>query len=266
MSGGWDAALPSSHTDWRSQCPAPLFVLSRPLPPPQDPPGSWMQRARPRLASRGRCPCPIGEVGDGAGCCPTSSLRPGHPRPSAWLCLPAPGRASGCPSSGVVGSCYSVPNPLGHRAIYLDVGPAHPRPPPCSPRQEKPHFTPHLPTPSLQPGVVSGVGSRGQVTPRPPRPLGTKALRGLAPVRSPDPVGHISVEAPQQDGLGARSFSFPAFLILFMFLFTNWSGVLHGARAVLPNPRVSPGEGFGSSPSAELASTFPHPTKDHTVK
>ena len=170
VSGGWDAALPSSHTDWRSQCPAPLFVLSRPLPPPQDPPGSWMQRARPRLASRGRCPCPIGEVGDGAGCCPTSSLRPGRPRPSAWLCLPAPGRASGCPSSGVVGSCYSVPNPLGHRAIYLDVGPAHPRPPPCSPRQEKPHFTPHLSTPSLQPGVASGVGSRGQVTPRPPPP------------------------------------------------------------------------------------------------
>lgn len=171
MSGGWDAALPSSHTDWRSPCPAPLFVLSRPLPPLQDPPGSWMQRARPRLASRGRCPCPIGEVGDGAGCCPTSSLRPGRPRPSAWLCLPAPGRASGCPSSGVVGSCYSVPNPLGHRAIYLDVGPAHPRPPPCSPRQEKPHFTPHLPTPSLQPGVASGVGSRGQVTPCPPAPL-----------------------------------------------------------------------------------------------
>lgn len=100
-------------------------------------------------------------------------------------------------------------------------------------------------------------------TPLPPWYQGTE---GLTPDHSPDPVGHISVEAPQQDGSGAWSFSFLAFLILFMFLFTNWSGVLHGARAVLPNPRVSPGEGFGSSPSADLASTFPHPTKDHTVK
>lgn len=53
---------------------------------------------------------------------------------------------------------------------------------------------------------------------------------------------------------------------LFMFLFTNWSGVLQGGRAALPSPWVSSGE-FWLEPICSVGLNLPcHPTKDHTVK
>lgn len=258
-------ALPS-HTAWRPRCPAPLSVLSRLLPPAQYPVGGQRWRARPRVASRGEdgVPAPSGRWGDGAGCCPHQQPPPGRPQHSAWLHLPAPGGVVGCPSPGVAGSCYSVPNPVGHRAIYLDVGRARPPPPPCSPLQETPHFTP----PPLSPAPSSpgcGVEETGDL--HPPWYQGTVACspEGLAPARSPDPVGRSSVEAPSTTvwGPGPPFSQLPPFYLCFCLQIGVGSSTGPGQHSPTP---VSPGEGFGSSPSAELASTFPHPTKDHTVK
>lgn len=84
--------------------------------PPWDPLGSWVQRTRPPLASRGeeRHTCPSGRWGDRAGRrSPTSSLRPGSPQHSAWLCLAAPGRAMGCPGPGVGGQLLLGAKPHG---------------------------------------------------------------------------------------------------------------------------------------------------------
>lgn len=52
---------------------------------------------------------------------PGHPLHSAHPTPCTWL-------DCGMPQPRVRGSCYSVPNPVGHRAIYLDV--SLPRPPP----------------------------------------------------------------------------------------------------------------------------------------
>uniref|UniRef100_A0A452TF48 Phospholipid phosphatase 2 n=1 Tax=Ursus maritimus TaxID=29073 RepID=A0A452TF48_URSMA len=90
VSGGRAAALPSSHTDWHPWCPAPLSVLSRLLPPAQDPLGGRRRRAQPRLASRVKegVPAPAGRWGDGAGCCPHQQPPPGAP--SALRLAPSP--------------------------------------------------------------------------------------------------------------------------------------------------------------------------------
>lgn len=109
----------------RAISPAPRHTARHPqhlapLPgcrlPPWDLLGSWVQRARPPLASRGkeRHPCPSGRWGDRAGRRPpTSSLCPGSPPAPAWLCLTAPGRAMGCPSPGVGGQLLLGAKPHG---------------------------------------------------------------------------------------------------------------------------------------------------------
>lgn len=133
VSGGRAAALPSSHTDWRPQCP------------PRRPrgPGCCSTRRTRRAAGCGG-PSPVQ---------PAEARKVSPPRREVgrWGRMPPPPAASvrGALSTppGGGGSCYSVPNPVGHRAIYLDVGPARPQPPPCSPLQETPHFTPLLPPP-----------------------------------------------------------------------------------------------------------------------
>lgn len=103
---------------------------------------------RPPRASRGqeRHPCPSGRWGDRAGRRPpTSSLCPGSPQHllgSVSLHLAGPWAA---PAQGSVGSCYSVPNPTGHRAIYLDVGPAPPLTSPTLSTSGKAALYAHLP-------------------------------------------------------------------------------------------------------------------------
>jgi len=69
------------------------------------------------------------------------------------------------------GSCYSVPNPVGRRAIYLDAGPAllSAR----SPLQEKLHFTHPTPTPWVLGCLGCGSEDTGLT------PLGTEALSEL---------------------------------------------------------------------------------------
>lgn len=49
------------------------------------------------------------------------------------------------PARGSAGSCYSVPNPTGHRAIYLDVGPAPPLTSPTLSTSGKAALYAHLP-------------------------------------------------------------------------------------------------------------------------
>lgn len=203
----------------------------------------------------------------GQGAAPTSSLRPGAlSTPLGSISLPLVGSwAAPAPGSRAAATrCQTrwgtEPYTSMSAAPALNLHPAlHFR---------KRRTLRHPPPASLSPARSSpgcGVEETGDL--HPPWYQGTVACspEGLAPACSPDPVGRSSVEAPQHDGLGSWSFFFPASPVLFMFLFTNWSGVLHGARAALPKPGVAR-RGLGSSPSAELASTFPHPTKDHTVK
>lgn len=141
----------------RAISPAPPHTARHPqrlapLPgcrlPPWDLLGSWVQRARAPRASRGqeRHPCPSGRWGDRAGRRPpTSSLCPGSPQHllgSVSRHLAGPWAA---PAQGSVGSCYSVPNPTGHRAIYLDVGPAPPLTSPTLSTSGKAALYAHLP-------------------------------------------------------------------------------------------------------------------------
>lgn len=135
------------HTAWHPQRLAPLPGCRL---PPWDLLGSWVQRAQPPLASRGkeRHPCPSGRWGDRAGRrppLPHQQPLPREPPAPAWLCLTAPGRPWAAPAQGSVGSCYSVPNPTGHRAIYLDVGPAPPLTSPTLSTSGKAALYAHLP-------------------------------------------------------------------------------------------------------------------------
>lgn len=120
-----------------------------------------------------------GERGDRAGChpLPAASARgvlalSSAPSPHSWQ-----GRG-GAPALGSVESCYSVPNPAGHRAIYLDVGPALPAPPTLHFRKRRtlhPCFRPPLPR---GPSAALGTGS-GDRWPAPPRPAAlSPATRG----------------------------------------------------------------------------------------
>lgn len=150
-------------------------------------------------ASRGEegVRAPPGTWGGGAGRRPYQQQPP--PAPSA-LCSPVSLRLAGlraAPARGSGGSCYSVPNPVGHRAIYLDVGPPRPDVHPLSPLQEKPHFMPP-PHAHLHPGAPSSLrrGSEdAELTAPWYRGLSPATLRGLAPARFPDPLGRVSVEA-----------------------------------------------------------------------
>lgn len=122
---------------------------------------------------------------------------------------------------------------------------------------------------ALSPGGPSSLG-RGLRETGDHIPLGTEACHlqhrgaGLEPVPLTPRVGFL-LTLPGRMVWGPGS-SLPASLILFMFLFTNWSGVLWGQGQHL-QPPVSPGERFGSSPllqESNLGSLSPH--KDHTVK
>lgn len=206
------------------------------------------------MGRQGRTPAP-----------PTSSLCPGSPQHLLGSVSPQLAGPWAAPAQGSVGSCYSVPNPMGHRAIYLDVGPAPPLTSPTLSTSGKAALYAHLPPLYPPQGffLSSLLGSKRQVT---DTPLSPAMPRGQALACFPDPVGHISVEAPQQDGLGSWSVSSPTSLFLFMFLFTNWSEVLQGGRAALPSPWVSPGE-FWLEPICRVGpNLLCHPTKDHTVK
>lgn len=110
--------------------------------------GSWVQRDRSPLASRGteRHPCPSGRWGDRAERRPpTSSLCPGSPQHLLGSVSPQLAGPWAVPVQGSVGSCYSVPNPMGHRAIYLDVGPAPPLTSPTLSTSGKAALYAHLP-------------------------------------------------------------------------------------------------------------------------
>lgn len=61
------------------------------------------------------------------------------------------------PAQGSVGSCYSVPNPTGHRAIYLDVGPAPPLTSTTLSTSGKAALYAHLPPLSVRPGPFSSL-------------------------------------------------------------------------------------------------------------
>lgn len=238
--------------------------------PPWDLLGSWVQRAWRPLASRGkeRHLCPSGRWGDRAGRRPpTSSLHPGSPQHSAWLCLSTPVRAMGFPSPGVGGQLLLGAKPHGAQSHIPRRWPR-----PTFDLTHSIHFrkcrTLHPPASSrsLPRGLSAGLCGHGfQETGDLHPPVACNA-EGQVPAYFPDPAGHISVEASQQDGLGSWSFSSPTSLVLFMFLFTNWSGVLQWGRAALPSPWVSPGE-FWLEPICRVGLRLPcHPTKDHTVK
>lgn len=244
MSGGRATGPDSSHTG-RTTTGSSL------------PPAPWGRRqpgaaGQPRPASRGeeRRPC-VRETGDRAGHRPHQQPPP-RAHPSTLLGSLSPHRAGprAAQPRGRGGSCYSVPNPPGAQP-YTSTSAPPPRPSVHFRKSRTLRPPPHT-------GALSslGHGLRGTGD---GRPLGTWPVTCSAegPGFSPfSPAGGFSVEAPRQDGLGSWSFCL-ASLVLFMFLFTNWSGVLQGGRAaVLLSPRVSPGE-IGSSPSAELDSTFP---------
>lgn len=131
VSGGRAAALPSSHTDWHPWCPAPLSVLSRLLPPAQDPLGGRRRRAQPRLASRVKegVPAPAGRWGDGAGCCPHQQPPPGAP--SALRLAPSPCTWQGhrLPQRGGRGQLLLGAKPRGAQS---HIPRCRPRPPSTS--------------------------------------------------------------------------------------------------------------------------------------
>lgn len=93
-----------------------------------------------------------------------------------------------------------------------------------------------------------------------PRPC-PSCTGGPAPAHFPDRGGCVFVEVPAGP-LGSWAFSSPAALFYLCFCLQMGVGS-SGGRAVLP-PRVT--RGLWLEPSTGLDSTFPCPTKDHTVK
>lgn len=149
------------------------------------------------------------------------------------------------------GSCYSVPNPVGRRAIYLDAGPAllSAR----SPLQEKLHFT--HPTPTPRSLAASGVGVRTWDShPSAPRPF-PSCTGGLAPAHFPDRGGCVFVEVPAGP-LGSWTFSSPAALFYLCFCLQMGVGS-SGGRAALP-PRVTRGALARAIHRAGLDLPLPH--------
>lgn len=141
---------------------------------PWDLSGGWVQRAGSPLASRGqeRHPCLSG--GDRAGDALPPPAVSTQGAPSTLLGSVSPHLAGpwAAPARGSVGSCYSVPNPTGHRAIYLDVGPAPPLTSPTLSTSGKAALYAHLPPLSIRPRAsqqpCAGVGSKRQVADIPP--------------------------------------------------------------------------------------------------
>lgn len=248
-------------------------LIALPLPthsPAPSAPGTtaWLQAASVgpigQLGAEGPAPSsqqrhrkaslPVREMGrQGRTPPPHQQPLPREPPAPAWLCLAAIGRAMGCPSPGVGGQLLLGAKPHGAQS---HIPRSWPRP--TFDLTHSVHFrksrTLCPPASSLStPGLLSSLmGSKRQVTDTPCH-LQCRGAR-LQPVSLT--CGSYSVEAPQQDGLGSWSVSSPTSLFLFMFLFTNWSGVLRGAGQHSPALGCHQ-ESFGSSPSAELDSTFP---------
>ena len=162
---------PSPHTDWHPQCRAPPPGSRLPLT--VGPIGhlgaeGWVPSSQQR---RGKASLPVrGRQG---------RVMPSPPSPPAVSAQGAPSTLLGsvsphlagpwaAPARGSRGSCYSVPNPTGHRAIYLDVGPAPPLTSPTLSTSGKAALYAHLPPLSICPRASQqpcvGMGFKRQVT------------------------------------------------------------------------------------------------------
>lgn len=199
----------------------------------------------------------------GQGAAPTSSLHPGAlSTPLGSISLPLVGSWA-APAPGSRAAATRCQTRWGTEPYTsMSAAPALHLHPALHFRKRRTLRPPPSPAPS-SPGC--GVEETGDL--HPPWYQGTVACspEGLAPARSPDPVGRSSVEAPSTTvwGPGPPFSQLPPFYLCFCLQIGVGSSTGPGQHSPTP---VSPGEGFGSSPSAELASTFPHPTKDHTVK
>lgn len=111
VSGGQAVGPVPPHTDWHRHLHRGTWASGVQRPGPVQP-----AEARKGVSARWG----DGEMGQDA--TRTSSLAPGRPQHSAWLRLPHPAGPWAAPAQGG-GQLLLVPNPIGHRAIYLGVGP-----------------------------------------------------------------------------------------------------------------------------------------------
>lgn len=164
---------PSPHADRHPQSGAPLPGSRLPLtvgPVGQLGAEGWVPSSQQRP---GKASLPVrGRQGRVMPSPPPAVSTQGAPSTllgSVSLHLAGPWAA---PARGSVGSCYSVPNPTGHRAIYLDVGPAPPLTSPTLSTSGKAALYAHLPPLSIRPRAsqqpCGGVGSKRQVADIPP--------------------------------------------------------------------------------------------------
>lgn len=246
VSGGRAAALPSSHTDWRPQCPP-----HRPRGP-----GCCLTRTTRRAAGCGG-PSPVqpaearkvspprrggGPMGQDAA--PTSSLGPGRPQHSArgWgqLLLGAkprgaqshiPRRRPRPPSTSTLLSTS------GNAALYAPLASS-----------------------SLRPGAASGVGSRRRVT---CTPLGTEALLPAAPRGRPQSVPLtpwviLLLKRPSKVvwGPGPSLSSFPSFIYVSVYKL-EW-GPPRGQGSA-PQPPGVTRRGFWLEPAYSVGLDLPSP-------
>lgn len=120
VSSGWAVGPAPPHTDWHcrlaqaaTHTKGPFQQLCAQARPPQP------AEARKGVPARRR---------DGTGHRLHQQPRPGRPQHSAWLRLLHLAGPQAAPAQGG-GQLLLVPNPTGHTAIYLGVGPAPwPRP------------------------------------------------------------------------------------------------------------------------------------------
>lgn len=186
--------------------------------PPHTQTGALSARPAARTAQAAAPPTgPVGQL-DAEGPAPSSQQRRGRcPRPAGevgrWGRMPPPPAAS-------VRGALSTPPGVGAAATRCQT-PWGTEPytstsaPPALDLHPALHFRKRR---TLRPSCLllsparsslgCGVEETGDLHPLGYRGALACSTEGPAPVRSPDPVGHTSVEAPQQGGLGARSFSF----------------------------------------------------------